>query len=218
MGIAMTRRSAGNAANRPGRFKGTRDHTSRRRSPWDELRCAYFAQAADVAARYGVTFDDLVAHLWNVRAAVGRIALGRINYVDDLVHASACMGRDGLAWAEFIERYEPLLIRRCAERIDEVEAILLTRRLLGELRSPDRTGGLHAYRATSSMRSWLTAKALRSINVGRGATCLPSGRGRRVVFSTRGESPAAPIAPVRPGVEILPTPIGPQPTVTAAHE
>ena len=68
-----SRRTAGNRVDRPGRG-------------WNFLRSSYFSQAADVAGRYGVTFDDVVAHLWMVRRTEGRVALRRINYMDDLVH------------------------------------------------------------------------------------------------------------------------------------
>ena len=39
------------------------------------LRLSYFACANESAGRYGVTFDDVIRHLWHFRNARGRVLL-----------------------------------------------------------------------------------------------------------------------------------------------
>jgi hypothetical protein len=143
-----------------------------RRRGFARLRSAYFAQAADSAARYGVNFDEVVQHLWHARRHHPRLLLRSVRYVDDLVHAIACHNDAGLAWADLFERYERGLIRRCRAASSEVDAVLIVRRLLADLRRSgesslaaisqrlnDRSiavpASLHTYTGAKPLRLWL---------------------------------------------------------------
>jgi hypothetical protein len=127
----------------------------------ESLRCAYFG-ASESAARYGVSFDRVVRHLWVARGAERHVFLRAVTCVDDLVHAAACVDNINFAWADLAERYERALVRKCQRKYDEVQATILVRRLFASLRQ--RTAGpmvaqypcLRCYSGTRPLRSWLT--------------------------------------------------------------
>lgn len=136
-------------------------HQCQRRAV-ERLRCAYFAQAGELAARYRVRFERVLQHLWNARRINPRLLLRFVLHVDDLVHAIACVDNVGLAWADLSERYELTLIRRCRHGHDEIEATLLVRRLLADLRRRNQAQcSIHApalccYAGTRPLRNWLS--------------------------------------------------------------
>lgn len=130
------------------------------------LREAYFAEARCSAARYGLSFDRLLVHLWEARRLRRRVRIGSIVYVDDLVHAVACVNEVALAWADLAQRYEAALIHACRRSLEEPDAVIVVRRLFGDLRSRNRDWGdrglpsLRGYMATRPLKRWLTDRAM----------------------------------------------------------
>lgn len=125
------------------------------------LRFAYFSQAGEAASRYHIRFDRILKHLWQARNA-GRVVLVRsIHCVDDLVHVVACVDGAGLAWSDLAERYERALIRRCRGYHDEIEATILVRRMLADMRrrcaepSTIRSPTLRGYIGDRPLRNWI---------------------------------------------------------------
>ena len=156
------------AQQRIGRLKArcTRRHSIAR------LRSAFFAQAGESAARYGISFERVLLHLWEGRRVSGRFQLRHVAHLEDLVHAVACVDDRSLAWADLADQYERALIRSCRGMKDEIDATILIRRLLADLRRGTmiqdfgRGGSLRGYLGTRTLRSWLTERlhALRSLH------------------------------------------------------
>jgi hypothetical protein len=134
-------------------------------SALQRLRSAYFAQAAESAARYGVSFERVVMHLWQARRLDPRFSLRHVAHVDDLVHAVACVDGDGLAWSDLMERYERALIRRSRGGPGEIDAIIAVRRMLADLRrchsEMERSAfpSLQHYTGAQELRTWLAQRA-----------------------------------------------------------
>ena len=130
------------------------------------LREAYFADARRSVARYGVSFERVLVHLWEARRLRRRVLIGSIVYVDDLVHAVACVDEVALAWADLAQRYEGALIHACRRSLEAPDAVIFVRRLLGDLRSRDRGSAdrglpsLRGYMATRPLKRWLTDRAV----------------------------------------------------------
>lgn len=128
-----------------------------RRNSLAALRRAYFAQAAEAAARYHVSFDRIVQHLWELRRRQPHYRLRLTNAVDDLVHAIACVDEVGLAWADLASRFERPLIRRCRQAHDEISATILVRRMFVDLR---KSNSSHGSLLLPSMRGYLGDRPL----------------------------------------------------------
>jgi hypothetical protein len=132
-----------------------------RRKAMTAMRRAYFAHAAESAARYHISFDRIVQHLWEARRRHPRYRLRATTAVDDLVHAVACIEGEGLAWADLAARFERPLIRRCRESQDEISATILVRRMLVDLRKSSCGHGslllpsLRAYVGDRPLQQWL---------------------------------------------------------------
>jgi len=141
------------------------------------LHRAYFAEAGEAAARYGITFGQLIEHLHQARPSARRIAYDRVHYIADLVHAVACVEDVGVAWMDLSQMYEPWLVRVCRNRAQESDPIVLVRRLLRDLHrrnramsTPDQPS-LRNYVGTYALRSWLTDRVLGFIRRESGVTC-----------------------------------------------
>lgn len=132
----------------------------------DALHRAYFADAGETAARYGITFGQVVEHLQCARPNARRIAYDRVQYIGDLVHAAACTHEVALAWMDLSQVYEPWLVRVCRSRTVEMDPIILVRRLLRDLNRRNRAPStadqpsLRSYVGTYPLRSWLTDRVL----------------------------------------------------------
>lgn len=132
-----------------------------RRKSIASLRRSYFAQAAESASRYHISFDRIVQHLWDARRRQPYYRLRATIATDDLVHAIACIDDVGLAWADLGARFERPLIRRCRESQDEISATILVRRMLADLRKSRSDDGslllpsLRAYVGDRSLQQWL---------------------------------------------------------------
>ena len=135
-----------------------RDNTSTLSSRADEseLCRTYFAHAGDNALRYGVGFDEVLAHLYATRASRRRRPLPRVRYIDDLVHAVACVADVDLAWWDLTEQHERALMRVCRQWLEPTDAIVFVRRLMTTLRRDDGDSrSLRAFNGTRTMRQWL---------------------------------------------------------------
>jgi hypothetical protein len=143
------------------------------------LRVAFFAQGGDAAGRYGITFADVIMHLWRTRRRCGRVALRTVRHMDDLVRATACGQLIAQAWADLIERHEGMLVRRCTERVGEMHAILHVRRAFMQLRLRQDGGGqgecLLDYAGTQPLRAWLAERVIGQLHREHTVWCVAHG-------------------------------------------
>jgi hypothetical protein len=131
------------------------------------LRSTYFSQASEAAARYGVSFDRLVVHLWRARNLHRHFSLRNIAHIEDLVHAVACVDGSGLAWADLCERYERALVRRSRGSDAEIDTTIAVRRMLADLRrrtlqatdEHEILPSLRSYLGVQELRVWLAQRA-----------------------------------------------------------
>ena len=126
-----------------------------------ELRVAYFAQAGEIALRYAVVFERVVHHIRQAEACHVHLRSLPIRYVDDVIHAVACVDGTDLAWRDLIEHHERPLIRTCRQRFDPTESLVLVRRLFATLRryssapEPSHSPTLRSFDGSCSLRRWL---------------------------------------------------------------
>ncbi len=158
----------------------------------DELRTAYFAQAGEFAIRYGVVFDRVIEQVRGAEACAPHTAALAIRYVDDLIHAAACVSDTDLAWTDLSEQHERVLVRTCRERMEPADAMIFVRRFLAWLREtrnrPAEPGvqTLAAFDGSSSMRRWLRERLLDALDRGdpwADATPRAAGTGQEAVGS-----------------------------------
>ncbi len=138
--------------------RARREYATTRCCRTDEsaLRRAYFAQAGDIAVRYGVGFDEVIAHAYAARVNHPHCALPVIRNIEDLVHAVACVGDVDVAWWDLSEQYERALVRACRQWFDGTDAIVFVRRLFAALRrDDDDIQSLRSFDGTRTMRRWL---------------------------------------------------------------
>jgi hypothetical protein len=106
------------------------------------LRRTFFRETFEIAARYGVTIEDVLEHCAESfdlvmldtpilrMAAAERIA----GNLEDLLLAIACIRRDQRAWHDLDEIMRPMLARMCELRVDEIESMLQASRFLRAVR------------------------------------------------------------------------------------
>jgi hypothetical protein len=131
-----------------------------------DLRRAYFGQAGEIALRYGVAFDRVLDHLRLLQAEHPHNAIPVVRYLEDLIHAVACVDGVDLAWRDLAERHERALIRACRHWLEVTDAIVFVRRLLAGLRR-DREPGvqpLRRYDGSCSLRRWLGDRIVGALN------------------------------------------------------
>lgn len=176
-----------NDNSRSSRDSSDRAH-DRRHGVVNELRKVYFASAGDLATRYGVTFDRVVAHLWRARPLVPGLCLRSIRHVSDLVHAIACVDAASIAWIDLTERNESLLVRACRDRLSETDAIIFVRQLVADLKRQDAPPTRHVpslqhYVGVTPLRNWLRDRLIGRLNQRAasryGATAASTDRTRR---------------------------------------
>jgi len=127
------------------------------------LRRLFFAASCDGLAAYGISFDDLLIHLWQVRRhANGPLALREIRHLGDLVLAIACLRGSHRAWAEMTLRCEPALVRQASLRNTAWQALVHARRILADVQRTalcqDHDAALptlRGYAGQRSLRTWL---------------------------------------------------------------
>lgn len=136
-----------------------------------QLRHAYFSRCAACAARYHVSFEDIVRHLWQARTIQSRINLRRIGYLEDLVHAIGCIQHISTAWCDLSEQNERMLVRQCLSHLEDSESIVFVRRYLTELRQQNTTGkkyriDLRGFIGDRPLHLWLYERMMETLTSG----------------------------------------------------
>ena len=147
----------------PDRLQFALNRTQRRArtSYTSYLRKIFFATAGESAKRYGLSFDDVLFHLWHARGRGSRCALATVQHLNDLVHAAACTNGSSLAWQDFSCKYEWILVRHCGNWMPEPDAIMYVRRLIRTLAQPGSDVPClplphpQSYLGTVPLRRWL---------------------------------------------------------------
>ncbi len=108
----------------------------------DLLRRAFFRDAAESAARYGVSVHDVFEHCATAfdlelldtpmlrLGAAERIA----GNLEDVLLVIACIRQAPHAWHDLEEEMRPMLARMCELRVDEIESMLQASRFLRAVR------------------------------------------------------------------------------------
>jgi hypothetical protein len=136
------------------------------RSAVEKLRRRYFAASCEPGARRGISFDDLLIHLWRSRRYGSRLRLQAVIHLEDIALAIACIQGQSRGWTDLCEQHEGHLVRACRRHLGESDAIVFVRRLLADLRSEARIEGgvavtsLRAYRGVRPLRIWLCERAM----------------------------------------------------------
>lgn len=161
------------------------------------LREAYFGDAAELAMRYGITADAVLAHV--VDAGLSRRprperAIGNIRCA---VHAAALVRGEPQSWADLMTALGPAFDRACVARLDRTRGIAFARRFWLDLRASSidatrapasvaralrtplferprgvRPPDLRSFTATKPLRQWLAERLLGSLEteLGRAAS------------------------------------------------
>jgi len=126
------------------------------------LRRRYFANGADAAARYGIGFERITQHLWDLRRRHPLLPLRSIVHLDDLLFAIACIDEQTGAWHDLIEQYAPWLVRRLRRSTETSAAVLAVRQLFLELRRAEpgvsAEASLYDYAGLEPLRMWLAER------------------------------------------------------------
>jgi hypothetical protein len=165
----------------------TRDDASLAEDVAAALRSAYFAEAGELAIRYGIGACDVIAHL--ERAGLSRAPRPEraVTNIRCAVHAAALTMGIAQAWADLITALGPGFDRACIGRLDRQDGIAFARRFWIDLRETTlgqapraggrrRTGGrtpdLRNFSATRPLRYWLAERLLGSLEteLGRAAS------------------------------------------------
>ncbi len=150
-----------------------------------DLRRAYFAQAGEIARRYGVGFDHVLEHVHAARPRYAHGALPDVRYMDDLVHAVACVGDRDLAWWDLAEQHELALVRMTRQWLEPTDAIVFVRRLLAALRREDGDLlSLRSFDGVREMRRWLADRIVGRMNTVGGGLVLSASTDRRSAMRT----------------------------------
>ena len=166
----------------PHRFGVTRSAENRAHPPLcaprgiSRIRRAFFASAAESAARYGVHCDRVIVHLWELRQRHPRFRLRQVTNIDDLVHAIACVDESNMAWAELNSFHERGLVSLCRIPSDEITSTIMIRRFFSALRRRHQTlsalnsPSIRDYAGDRPLRTWLNERlnAIRASELHRG--------------------------------------------------
>lgn len=138
------------------------------------VRREFFARGASLAIRYGVTPEEVIAHLERADLAStpgpGRV----LSFIDDLIGAVACCRGHPQAWYDTWARHESFLIRASRMRLSEGDAVIFARRFWIELHAVTVLGRrlshdspvsaslvtLAHYSGVRPIRIWLTDRLL----------------------------------------------------------
>jgi hypothetical protein len=154
----------------------------------DALRAAYFAEAGELATRYGISSSGVIEHLEGAGLARMPRPERAISHIRCAVHSAALVRGDAQAWADLITALGPAFDRACAARLDKARGIAFARRfwqdarastLGGSPRPAGRPRGVRApdlrnFAATKPLRHWLAERLLGSLEteLGRAASAV----------------------------------------------
>lgn len=127
-----------------------------------ELREAYFSSAGWVALRYEVGVEEVIDHLRRTGLHHAARPGSAIQYVEDVVLASAAIAGNSRAWHDLEQVFVQPLTRTCSAHLGEQEAMVHVRRFLNDLRvsTASRAGGLEGYAGRQPLRVWLVDRLL----------------------------------------------------------
>jgi hypothetical protein len=149
------------------------------------IRAAYFAEAGELAVRYGIGVGDVVEHLERAGLARSPRPDRAIENIRCAVHATAlCLGV-AQAWADLVTALGPGFDRACIGRLQSDDGIAFARRFWLDLRestlgprsarrsrnaAPRRPKGarvpdLRAFPATRPLRYWLAERLIGSLEL-----------------------------------------------------
>ncbi len=98
------------------------------------LRSAYFAEAGELAIRYGIGACDVIAHLERAGLARAPRPERAVTNIRCAVHAAALALGIAQAWADLITALGPGFDRACIGRLDRQDGIAFARRFWIDLR------------------------------------------------------------------------------------
>lgn len=139
------------------------------------IRRGFFAEASWASHRYGVTIDDLLAHLSAARHLARPHVVRQVRHIADLAVAAGCVKGSSRAWADAAEWFEPVLVRGCRLRLDAIDAVVFARRFLAEVQLQTleaaasrgaragrslRVAALQEYLGNRPLRAWLADRLL----------------------------------------------------------
>lgn len=159
------------------------------------LRAAYFAEAGELAVRYGVGVADMLAHLEQAGLARMPRPERAVEQVKCAVHATALAMGVAQAWADLVTALGPGFDRACASRLAPERGIAFARRFWLDLRASTlgplpgkqsripirrprgvRAPDLRTFAATRPLRYWLAERLLGSLETELGRAASASER------------------------------------------
>ena len=123
-------------------------------------RQRFFAEGAEAAMRYQVSFDDVLAHLDQALRRRTHLPACAVANFDDLVHVTACRLGSRAAWGDFHERFERVLVRCCRTHLLHVNPVVHVRRTLSRMKEGAETDvpQLVEYAGATPLRDWLLGR------------------------------------------------------------
>lgn len=149
------------------------------------IRAAYFAEAGELAVRYGIGVNDVVEHLERAGLARAPRPERAIENIRCAVHAAAlCLGV-AQAWADLVTALGPGFDRACIGRLQSDDGIAFARRFWVDLRESTlgmrtarrdprsasrrpkgaRVPDLRAFAATRPLRYWLAERLIGTLEL-----------------------------------------------------
>lgn len=151
----------------------------------DAIRAAYFAEAGELAVRYGIGVNDLIEHLERAGLARSPRPERAIEHIRCAVHATAlCLGV-AQAWADLVTALGPGFDRACIGRLQSDDGIAFARRFWVDLRESTigaraarrdprssarrpkgaRVPDLRSFSATRPLRYWLAERLIGTLEL-----------------------------------------------------
>ncbi len=132
-----------------------------------ELREAYFSAAGWVALRYEVGVEEVIDHLRRSGLHHAPRPHASIQYVEDVVLATAAIKKHARAWYDLEQVFAQPLTRTCTLHLSDQEAVVYVRQFLSTLQNvtatPEQASedrGLHDYDGLRPLRGWLVDRLL----------------------------------------------------------
>ena len=152
------------------------------------IRAAYFAEAGELAVRYGIGVNEVIEHLERAGLARSPRPERAIEHIRCAVHAAAlCLGV-AQAWADLVTALGPGFDRACIGRLQSDDGIAFARRFWVDLRESTlgerasrpsrrdprsaarrpkgaRVPDLRAFSATRPLRYWLAERLIGTLEL-----------------------------------------------------
>ena len=149
------------------------------------VRAAYFAEAGELAVRYGIGVNEVIEHLERAGLARSPRPERAIEHIRCAVHAAAlCLGV-AQAWADLVTALGPGFDRACIGRLQSDDGIAFARRFWVDLRESTigvrsarrdprsaarrpkgaRVPDLRTFSATRPLRYWLAERLIGTLEL-----------------------------------------------------